>query len=239
LEIFIDKTDESITGHIRKGNYENETILLFKKNVRDGMTVLDIGANIGFHTLILAKLVGKTGKVFAFEPSQRLFDILHKNIKHNQFSNITAIKSAVSNQNGKTKLFINEHSNCNNKLFDNGSDKYEEVDLLTIDTYLKGETKIDFIKIDIEGAEALAFQGMMETIKKWKPIIYSEFVPRNIKRYGTHAKDMLESLEQVGYLFIDTLDKSKTVLNTKQLMERYPENDEILATNIYCSTQLS
>ena len=84
--------------------YETE---LFKKMVQDGMVVVDIGANIGYYTLIAAKLVGNKGIVYAFEPEPSNYELLCQNIAINGYTNVVPIEKAVSKTSGKTKLYVN------------------------------------------------------------------------------------------------------------------------------------
>ena len=78
--------------------------------LKPGMVVLDIGANIGYHTLISSKLVGNTGKIYSFEPEPHNFKLLLKNIEINEFKNIIPINKALSNNIGSTKLFLDTQS---------------------------------------------------------------------------------------------------------------------------------
>jgi len=114
-KMFLDSFD-SLKLSINKSYEEFETEVT-KKIVNDGDVVLDIGANIGYYTLIFAKLVGKNGKVYAFEPEPNNLAILKKNIEINGYKNIEVIDKVVSNKNGTVKLYISEqnkghHSIC-------------------------------------------------------------------------------------------------------------------------------
>lgn len=86
--------------------HEEATTNLFKKIVKEGDVVIDLGANIGYFALLAAKLVGPTGKVFAFEPEPQNFSYLKKNVELNNYTNVMIEQKAVSNYNRRTKLFI-------------------------------------------------------------------------------------------------------------------------------------
>ena len=92
---------------ILEGTSEPFTIFLMKNKVKPAMNVIDIGANIGLFTLILAKLVGKSGHVYSFEPDPQLFQILNENVKLNQLENVSTFQLAVSNKIGKAKFSQN------------------------------------------------------------------------------------------------------------------------------------
>ena len=138
-----------------------------KKHIKKGQIVVDIGANIGYYTLIFAQLVGNSGKVFAFEPDPKNFEYLQKNIKLNEFNNIFLEKKAVSNNLTKTKLFKDPQNLGGHSLIDPGKGNESiEVETTTLDNYFKDfNQKIDFIKIDVEGAEDKVIQGGMNFFK--------------------------------------------------------------------------
>jgi hypothetical protein len=83
---------------------------LVKEKIKKGDVVLDIGANIGYYTLIFAKLVGEEGKVFAFEPEPTNFSLLEKNVEINGYKNVVLIQKAVSNETGKIRLYLSKGS---------------------------------------------------------------------------------------------------------------------------------
>ncbi len=90
------------------GGYENVETQLFESHIKEGDVVLDLGANIGYFTLIAAKLVGVNGKVYAFEPDPTNFSFLKRNVEINNYKNVVCEQKAVSNENGKLKLFLHK-----------------------------------------------------------------------------------------------------------------------------------
>lgn len=187
--------------------HEESTTALFKKAVKPGHIVVDLGANIGYFTLLAAKLIGEDGKVFSFEPEPKNFGYLKKNIELNHYKNVFAYQKAVSNNVGKTKLFICAYDSGHHTInhFEGieayrqgrrGETKEIEIDMVTLDNFLADKTgRVDIIKIDVEGAEALAIEGMEETIKKNKNIIiFLEYFPLLIKKMGSSPQQLIESL---------------------------------------------
>src|SRR5258708_4586206 len=98
--------------------YEPMETRLFKKEIKPGQTVLDIGANIGYYTLIAAKLVGPSGKVYAFEPDPTNFKILKKNVERNGHSNVVLVNQAVADKNKKVRLYLNPANKGDHRIYD-------------------------------------------------------------------------------------------------------------------------
>lgn len=187
--------------------HEETTTKLFKKIVKEGNIVVDLGANIGYFTLLAAKLVGKRGKVFAFEPEPKNFYYLNKNIKLNNYKHVITEQKAVSDRNGKTKLFLSPYDSGHHTINQaDGIEAYRlgrrgevssiDIETVTLDDYLRDKTdRVDVMKIDIEGAEALAFVGMKETLSINKNIkIFLEFFPLLIEKMGNSPQEFIELL---------------------------------------------
>ena len=100
-----------------KPTHEQFETEVFKKEIEKGDTVLDLGSHIGYYTLIAAELVGEKGKVFAFEPEPTNFVLLKKNIKINNYQNVIPVQKAVSNKNGKGRLYLKEKK-TQNRIYD-------------------------------------------------------------------------------------------------------------------------
>lgn len=153
--------------------------------------------------------------MFAFEPNPKNFEYLTKNIKLNNYTNVTAEQKAVSNVNGKTKLFVcpydSGHHTINKadgieayRLGRKGKVESIDIDTVTLDEYLKSKTdRVDVMKIDVEGAEALAFGGMKEILNNNKHVkIFLEFFPLLIENMGNSPKEFIESLFKDFNIFV-------------------------------------
>lgn len=122
------------------GEYEPFIAELMKKNIKPGDTVVDIGSHIGYFTILMSKLVGETGKVYAFEPEKRNFELLKKNVEFNKCSNVILNNIAISDKTGKIKLYLTNKSNSGtHSIHDSEGYTYEiqEVDCMTLDDYFK------------------------------------------------------------------------------------------------------
>lgn len=186
------------------GDYEPYLKKHFKKFIKEGDYILDVGANIGFHTLYFAELTGVKGKVFSFEPIAINFDALQKNIKLNQFPQITAINKALGNTNAPMKIHIDQDTQNPGafNLLEKGL-KNTIIDCIKGDDYLEGNQieKINFIKIDVEGFEYEVFKGLSKTIRNSKPIIIFEFDYNYQHKLNDNPKIIFEFLSQFGYQF--------------------------------------
>ena len=184
------------------GLYEKYETNLFKRVVSEGMTVVDLGANIGYYTLLLAKLVGRGGKVFAFEPDPDNFSLLLKNVEANGYDNVIPVRKAVSNKTGATKLFLCRENKGDHRIYDSHDGRESiTVDVTTLDTFFENEQyPIDLIKCDIQGAEMAALQGMTEIVLKNGSLkILIEFWPKVLQSFGFSPLEFLNKLTKYGF----------------------------------------
>ncbi len=194
--------DAKASGLVLTGYWEKYETELFKKTIKEGMTVVDIGAHIGYYTLFSASLVGEKGKVYAFEPGPENYSLLVKNIEVNGYNNVVAVKKAVSNKAGVTKLFLG--TSALHSIVDSEDSKQSiEVETTTLDDFFIKKEKIDVIKMDAEGAEYMIFLGMQKILKENNDIIiFTEFFPALLKKY-VEPKIYLEELIKSNFkLFI-------------------------------------
>ncbi|GAH33185.1 unnamed protein product [marine sediment metagenome] len=184
------------------GVWEPDTTNIINKYVRRGMVCLDIGASSGVHTLRMAKLVGKKGKVYAFEPSDWMFEKLMRNIELNRRYHgiIITEKIALFSFDRKGKFETTEHGKIGRPI----DEPMIDMDFMCIDSYVKkmGIKKLDFVKIDTDGYEAEIFEGAEKTLKKYQPMMIVEFRP-------SLTKQLIDILSSYGYTFYraDTFQK--------------------------------
>lgn len=207
---------------------------IFKREVKPGNVVLDVGANIGYYTLLAARLVGPTGRVYAFEPEPANFALLQKNVRANGCANVILEQKAVSNQNGKLKLYLSEQNKGDHQIFDSGEIRPAvEVDTVRLDDYFRDCTgAIDVVKMDIQGAEGLALEGMDKLLRKFAGLkLFAEFCPERLKKCGTDPRDYLNRLGALGFRFDRIDDHVNQIIpaNTENLLQMTsPE------TNLLC-----
>lgn len=200
-------------------NYtEREKIKFLYKNIKNGMTVIDIGANIGFYTVLLSKLVGKNGSVHVFEPDKLNYKYLMLNTR--KLKNVHLNNYAVGIHNEKIYLYKSDELNTRHQTFSNGkNNNYTEIDCIKIDDYFKNFEKIDFVKIDTEGYSHYVLSGMIETIKRSdRIIILDEFWPYEIKESGINPEDYLTMFKYLGFniIFFDSKYTTDKIINTNK-----------------------
>jgi len=220
---------------------------IIKNNVKDGDNVVDLGANIGYFTLILAKLVGPTGKVFAFEPDPRNLALLKKNVEYNNYKNVIIIPKAVSNVNDRCTLYTGQKTFGQNKIYKpkkTKTQKFIPIDSETVrlDDFFKTNgllDKISFIKMDVEGAEFLALSGMKEILKLNKNIkIFTEAEISYLEDAGSSYDQFIDLLTENDFTFsiADNRTETLTKVNKSQLEKIL--NDEG-SVNIFCVRELN
>ncbi len=191
--------------------FEKEDRVLFRRLVRPGDIVYDIGANLGYHTSLFGALTGPSGRVHAFEPQPGLLPNLRKTV--NRIPNAVLWECALSETEGEVKFYVPDHGyHMLASIGDPGINSRPVVcQALTLDG-LHAEGKIeapDFIKIDVEGAEALVFRGARALLNRLEaPLIFFEQWHEAAKRSGlssTEAADMLLSLPVAQYRLFEVI----------------------------------
>lgn len=239
-KLYIDSSDVSLTPALLMtgGVWEPGTTALLKKIISPEMTVVDIGANIGYHTLTAANLVGSNGKVYAFEPEPGNFDLLNKNIHANKYDNVTTICKAVADKVGISEMIIYPTKHGAHKLMiPNNTHKITmPVEVVTLDEFFKDIKKpIDVVKIDVEGFESAVFDGMENMIKKNPDIkILLEFYPKIIQQSGYSPKDFLTNIKHCGFEIFRIDEISSQLVAIQNIDELLLDVHNPMA-NILCS----
>jgi FkbM family methyltransferase len=211
-----------------KGTYGAGRVEEIRKIVKEGDTVIDIGANIGYFTVLLANIVGNGGKVYAFEPDPRNTKLLKRTIERNGWKNVFLVNNAVSNMVGELTLY-QTHSHAGNSISQCEAESTIKVDVVTIDSVLNMQ-KVSFIKMDMDGSEPLAIIGMKNLILRSPNLkILSEYQPSNLRRYITHPLDFILIANNNGLLLEGILDTETGRLPTLSLtpLENIKEGDNL------------
>ena len=218
---------------LMQGTREPGHVEQVKNNIKPGMTGIDLGANIGYYALMEAQLVGATGKIYAIEPEPGNIDLLKKNIEGNGFQNRFSISQyLVGDRNEIGKLQISALSNRHSVSMD-GKGEFLEVPMTTLDTFMErnGLTpeNIDFLRMDIEGYEVIAFQGMSQLMSAKTPLkIFIEFHPGWYGRWGWTFERFLDYLESFDFRVRSLAIKGEDRIITM----KDPSREQIMATQI-------
>ena len=170
--------------------------------IKENSVVLDVGSNIGTHSVLLSKKV-KSGQVYAFEPQSLVFSILQNNLLLNNCSNVTPYRFAVSNVNNsvismEAFSFSGERINNGAIRVDYKPGGYGDL-VLTRNLDSFKFSAVDFIKMDIQGSEVNALFGAEELISKHRPIIFIEIEELHLRALGFSSKILIEKLFSFGY----------------------------------------
>ena len=169
-----------------------------KHFIRQGDTVLDIGANIGFHARLLGELVGSTGSVFAFEPSAENYRrLVHTCRKRPQ---IIPVQAAASDQNGYLQLWEASHLNVDHRMYPTDSHQPSQpVKALRLDDYVPDAERVTFIKLDVQGYEVQVIMGMLRILSKASRLVMiCEYWPSSLRTAGYDTKALLGLFDQQG-----------------------------------------
>ena len=224
------------------GEYEGETVKVIKHLIKPGMIALDIGAHVGYYTRILAKLVGISGKVIAFEPHPETFRLLIKNTVH--FRNVHLLEVAAADEEAVLTLYdgqletglsglryLDEYRQWTKQVGAEFTPRVRQgcplrsfaVKARPVDLCLSelGVTSVHFIKMDIEGAEMKALKGMKRVIGTSPNLVMVvEFNPRLIRAFGVSPREFIGTLRSLGFHSIEAIGKTLQLINE--------ESDEFL-----------
>ncbi len=196
------------TEHIQQqlfwyGSYEKELGNLIRKVLKPGDVFLDIGANIGYFSL-LAATKQTSSTVVSFEPVKNVFESLKENVQINDIKNIVTINAALGDTNEEKEIFISARENQGMSSFkqpENFSGTKEKVKVLCVDDWFNSFAlpKVDLVKIDTEGSELSALKGMRQVLERFKPLVIVEVNPATLGMFGLSSHDILNYLKQLNF----------------------------------------
>ena len=219
--------DRFIRAGIREtGTWEVEEAKYLRSVLHAGMTVLDVGANVGYTALLMAECVGSTGLVVALEPEPLNFQLLDANVRRNQ-SNVFPVHSAAGEVTGSIVL---ERSP------DNAGDHRTaahpigvapvEVPLVALDDLFPSGTRLDFVVIDAQGYDHRVIAGMSRIVEECRPPMLIEFWPVGIVGSGDDPDQVLDGYRELGYRMILLPDTDVTDLSPDCILAKHPEGKD-------------
>lgn len=210
------------------GSYEPLTTSTIESILTEGMTFVDIGAHVGLFSLPALHWVGTSGKVISFEPHPDNYVMLLENASRNNVDErLLAVQSAISDTNEVVKLHTSTFNTGDHQLFHSGGRKCIEVECTTLDHYFPAGTKVDLIKIDVQGAEAKAFEGMKRVLTDNHDIqIIWELSPSQLEGAGSSASEVLHWLANLDFTFssIDESKKNLQVMTIGEILQTCPHD---------------
>lgn len=183
-------------------SYESAESRMIYSLIQNGDNVFDIGANIGWYTLNIGKKFPES-TVYSFEPVPLTFNSLKKNLELNNLPNVKSNNIGFSNVREELTFYINQEtsvSSSSENIEDNINAMEVKCQVQTLDEFDKlHSVKIDFIKCDVEGAELFVFQGGIDTISKYQPVIFTEMLRKWSSKFDYHPNDIISLLKAIGY----------------------------------------
>jgi len=219
-------------------SYEPVETAYVKAVVRPGFVAVDIGANIGYYTTLLAKLVGNSGMVYAFEPDKENYQVLRRNIEANGLTNVVAENLAVCDRTCEIKLFYSGDKGDQRTYDSNDGRKYIAIKATSLDDYFREKnTRIDFIKVDIQGSEGEALLGMRKALRDNPDVILNmEFWPFGLEKSGFGTKRIFDLLKELQLEYRDINRPEAEVPLPDQLIALYPPETKAF-TNLICTNR--
>jgi FkbM family methyltransferase len=230
--------DDWLSNIIYCGYFELDERAFLNKFLRKGDVFIDIGANIGLYSIIAARRVGDTGRVYSFEPCTKTYNRLQANVQLNKYSNVICEKYAVSDkqQNQEMNVSLDHHDAWNSLTRPTSGNHFtsEMVHSLRLDDYTRDQQligRVRMIKIDVEGWEAHVLSGGMDYFSRQDaPLLQVEFNDDALEAAGTSCKELYDLLESFGYqMFLYSAKKNKLIKESGKERDRY-DGANLIAT---------
>jgi FkbM family methyltransferase len=222
------------------GSYEPEVTRFFLTAIGEGQVVVDIGANIGYYTLIASKLVGPSGKAYAFEPDPVHYGYLRENIRANRCSNVEAMQKAVTSGVEGEAPFWPEPNGSAGSLHSRPRTPPVVVRTISLDEFFArlGWPRVDFVKIDVEGAETEAIEGMAQVSERNPTLrMVTEFVDSSLRRSGTGPEEFFGTLGHAGFTRFLVLEENLRPLSLPGDLPWLLRQAEFRPINLLCEKE--
>jgi FkbM family methyltransferase len=217
---------------------------MMERYIPPGGTVVDGGAHIGYHTLLAARLVGPSGRVISFEPAPATYALLAENVARNGYQNVTLVNGALSDRSGPGTLLLNSSWSGDHRIGDVQNRATTQkpanceaipIDLYSLDEFLGEQQSVDFIKLDVQGAEPLVFRGAGAMLKKNSGLVVAtEYDPVALPP-SLDEEAFLDELFSRFTTVLDVNDETKSICSATvpALLASYTRENE-RHTNLVC-----
>lgn len=202
FSMYASENDAAVGRHILEDSYEPHVTSVFRARLRPGMHVVDVGANIGYFTMLSASIVGPSGSVLAVEPNAESVKVLEASRRANSFEQVTVLQVAAGRAPGLLVLNPSYSNGMTSAPPDDVSALMRSITVpsFQLDDLIPHDRTIDFVKIDVEGAEYNALLGASETLQRCHPTVVSEFSPDMMPGIsGIDGRGYLRFLLDLGY----------------------------------------
>jgi FkbM family methyltransferase len=208
IPLFLNPADHSLTPTLWAGDlWEATETHWFVRSLRPGDVVVDVGANIGYYTVLAGHLVGESGRVYAFEPDPISFEYLSKNVRLNGLRNVVLEQKAVSNESGTIRLYLADENKGDHRIYDPKGEQRPsvEVEAVALDDYFAGvEDSVDFVKVDTQGAELVILKGMMDLVRRSPSAILAfEYAPKLLTGFGSSPRELVDGFLELELEMFD------------------------------------
>lgn len=190
--------------------FESTVKEVYSTLLAPGSTALDLGAHTGKHTLPMAHSVGETGRLYAFEPIPEKFSLLLEKLNKGRYAQVSAFNVCCARSNGVVNFIYLPTDPGKSAIHVRKSHEGEQIEKIVrpclavrLDDFLTNIDQLEFIKMDIEGAELEAMIGASELIARTRPIIHMEIGPPSLEAFGTAPGAIYEFLQRAGYEIMD------------------------------------
>jgi FkbM family methyltransferase len=178
------------------GTWEPEEAALLRGLAPEGGHVVDLGAHVGYHTLVAAAAVGPAGRVTAVEANPDNARLLRANVAAAGATQVTVVHAAAWDSPGRVRLNVSSENSGDHRV--GGRTWGRGIRAVTVDS-LVGDRRVDVVKSDLQGRDHVALRGMAETIRRWHPVVLTEFWPLGIRDVGDDPYAVLAEYATYGY----------------------------------------
>jgi FkbM family methyltransferase len=232
-KFFLDTQDRGFGAHVMLDGFWEIWLTLFcARNLKSGMTAIDVGSHYGYYAMMFADFVGASGHLMAIEPNPRAIELLGRSLELNGFMGRSEVLPAVAGgaEDGQANLFIPPFESKNSLVIADPDGLSErgtviQVRSVCVDTLSAKMERIDFVKIDAEGSEERIFEGMKETIKRFHPLIVMEF---NALRYADPGAFLERMLDAYGSLHAIEFDGSAPPVRPEEVLTKRVGEDWLI-----------
>ena len=181
------------------GVWEKEEADALRAMLAPGMTFVDIGAHVGYMSLVAAGAVGPTGRGIALEPAPGNYELLRANLARNGASNVIAIPAAAWKETGPVTFSLDEFNTGDHRAYARPGGETLEVQGYALDEAIPEDLRVDVVKVDAQGTDHLALQGMAKTLARSRPVLLVEYWPLGISELGDDPLGVLAIYRDMGF----------------------------------------